>query len=156
MHDHAVKLVPLLAVAGLLIAAAPPEIPPCLPETADESADDDGSRIVGGEDARPGDAPWQVSIQYADDLIAPLPPGEQWRQRHFCGGTLIAPTWVVTAAHCVQFDKKVKMKPSNIRVMYGGLRIDQPMPQAEVAAIYPYPGYRAAPRTQNEIGRAHV
>lgn len=48
-------------------------------------------RIVGGEPARPGEFPWQVSIGFerADGSIF-----------SFCGGSLIAPDWVLTAAHC--------------------------------------------------------
>jgi len=48
------------------------------------------SRIVGGVDANHGDWPWQAMLQYAST------------GRQFCGGALIDPQWVVTAAHCVK------------------------------------------------------
>uniref|UniRef100_A0A8C0J6X5 pancreatic elastase II n=1 Tax=Chelonoidis abingdonii TaxID=106734 RepID=A0A8C0J6X5_CHEAB len=49
------------------------------------------TRVVGGEDARPFSWPWQVSLQYSSS--------GNWY--HTCGGTLIAPNWVLTAAHCI-------------------------------------------------------
>ncbi|KAJ1142093.1 hypothetical protein NDU88_008420 [Pleurodeles waltl] len=48
-------------------------------------------RVVNGEDARPHSWPWQVSLQY-------LSGGAYY---HTCGGSLIAPNWVMTAAHCI-------------------------------------------------------
>uniref|UniRef100_A0ACB8FMU4 Uncharacterized protein n=1 Tax=Sphaerodactylus townsendi TaxID=933632 RepID=A0ACB8FMU4_9SAUR len=45
------------------------------------------SRIIGGRDSAPGRQPWQVSIKLG--------------LSHFCGGSLIHDTVVVTAAHCV-------------------------------------------------------
>jgi len=47
-------------------------------------------RIVGGEQAGMKDAPWQVSLRNFLVSIS-----------HFCGGSIIAPNWVLTAAHCL-------------------------------------------------------
>nr|XP_042128614.1 chymotrypsin-like elastase family member 3B isoform X1 [Peromyscus maniculatus bairdii] len=49
------------------------------------------SRVVNGEDAVPYSWPWQVSLQYEK--------GGSFH--HTCGGTLIAPDWVMTAGHCI-------------------------------------------------------
>ena len=51
------------------------------------------SRIIGGKYAKEGDAPWMVSLYYTKNLT--------WGA-HICGGTLIGPSTVITAAHCVR------------------------------------------------------
>jgi secreted trypsin-like serine protease len=50
-------------------------------------------QVVGGHDANPGEWPWMAAL-----VLAPV---ENAYDGHFCGGTLIAPDWVLTAAHCV-------------------------------------------------------
>ncbi|XP_043927820.1 coagulation factor VII-like [Protopterus annectens] len=57
-------------------------------------------RIVGGTECPKGECPWQALLTYKG---AP-----------FCGGILVSPKWVITAAHClVQKDKK------NLHVILG-------------------------------------
>ncbi|XP_078358171.1 serine protease 33-like isoform X2 [Oculina patagonica] len=50
------------------------------------------SRIVGGTNAKPGSWPWQVTMDYTDHH-AP----------HWCGGSIVTPHWIVTAAHCFAY-----------------------------------------------------
>lgn len=53
--------------------------------TSDASKEELG-RIIRGDEAFPNELPWQVSIQ--DE------------KGHVCGGAIISPNLILTAAHC--------------------------------------------------------
>lgn len=114
-----------VAVALALPAAA----------TADPS---DGTRIVGGSGAAPGAWPWQAAVIDAryDDY-----------QGQFCGGSLVAPRWVLTAAHCV-VSEGTPTSTSALRIMLGRTRLSATGGEdIAVTRILVHPAYDAAAST---------
>ncbi|XP_018547662.1 coagulation factor IXb [Lates calcarifer] len=64
---------------------------PTLPTiTAQDQTD---QRIVGGDEAIPGEIPWQVTLMSHSESLGRAEP--------FCGGSLLSELWVITAAHCL-------------------------------------------------------
>jgi secreted trypsin-like serine protease len=83
-------------------------------------------RIVGGMPLRIEDAPWQVGLIFAS---GPEPVRVQ-----FCGGSLILPNWVMTAAHCV--DRGTK--PDDVDIIVGTAFYKNFGERLNVKAIIPH------------------
>ncbi|KAM9324565.1 trypsin-like [Gastrophryne carolinensis] len=72
------------------------------PSSSDAAYDDD--KIVGGYTCPPHSVPWQASL-YSGYL--------------YCGGSLIHPLWVLSAAHCYKSSLQVRLGDHNIIVDEG-------------------------------------
>ncbi|MCI2419144.1 serine protease [Saccharopolyspora sp. K220] len=89
------------------------------------------ARVLGGSDATTDDAPWVVAL--ADH-----------HGRQFCGGTLVSPVKVITAAHCtVDPITGGQRNPAEVRTIAGrtDLRTDQGV-IGEVERIWTHPDYQ--------------
>jgi secreted trypsin-like serine protease len=92
--------------------------------------------IVGGQEATPGEWPWQVAlvVKGSTNLF----------NGQFCGGSLVAAQWVVTAAHCV-YDNYGQID-NNIDIVAGVHDLTNPQAgyqQINALQIIPHPNYNA-------------
>ena len=75
-------------------------------------------RVVGGRTTKITRWPWQVSIGYL-----PIDPTDAFKN-HGCGGSLVAPTVVVTAAHCMTLGATdFTLPPEQFQVVTGRTRL---------------------------------
>ncbi len=104
----ALPLCALLTMAGCVVVE-------------DYEYDQTNNHIVGGVDGDITQAPWQVSLQSAQG-------------QHFCGGSIVAANWVITAAHCVDGGAPAQ-------IMAGSTLLSQPGQVVPVTRAISAPGY---------------
>jgi uncharacterized protein (DUF2141 family) len=88
--------------------------------------------IVGGQSAPEGAYPFMASLVYAS--------ANNPYSGAFCGGSLIAPNWVLTAAHC-----GVIVPASNLDVVLGTNRLENPVTRIRAVQIIVHPNYEPGP-----------
>ncbi|MFF2727332.1 S1 family peptidase [Streptomyces sp. NPDC058008] len=115
----------VLAVAAAVIPLGPP---------ATAAAD---SIIVGGRPVSVADSPWTVALSSRDRFGGT-------RAGQFCGGVVVAPTKVLTAAHCLREDVLGAAVPDvpDLRVIAGRDELNGPGGQEiPVRSTWVNPGY---------------
>jgi transmembrane serine protease 11D len=97
-------------------------------------------RIVDGEEVSFENNPWQVAL-VRFNVAEP-------RRQQFCGGSIIADDWVLTAAHCVQ-NSIVREDPARVDVVVGTPQWAIGGERIKVAQIHKHPNYNPSTMDQD-------
>ncbi|NP_005308.2 granzyme M isoform 1 preproprotein [Homo sapiens] len=90
-----------------------------------------GTQIIGGREVIPHSRPYMASLQRNGS--------------HLCGGVLVHPKWVLTAAHCLA------QRMAQLRLVLGLHTLDSPGLTFHIKAAIQHPRYKPVPALENDL-----